>query len=298
VSPLPAPVPALDGPPSRAEWLSVVKKLALPFVALVVVMTFVGRHFLASKPEEPRPEAAPVVMSASPPPATSVAAEAEAPPTVSAMGDTIGWKPRDVQPTLAAKAAPTVEPIPAPTVEPIAEPVAEPVIVAASEPEPEIEMDAVPVVKPSRARRASSGKRPAPKQVAIALPAPKAEKPAKTEKPAKAERPTKADKPAKERVAKAVAPADDDPIAAAINAPTKTKSGAAKGTGPGKVTITSSPSALIYVDGRSLNKMTPQILTLPEGPHKITLLELSSRKAKTVEITVEAGGSTQIAKKL
>lgn len=294
VAPLPAL--ALGDPPIRGDLSSIAKTLAIPFIALVVVLTFVGRHLLhagdGDQAGDTATAEAPVVMTATPPPAPSVAAAPvavsdAAPPTVSAMGDTIGWKPRDVKPTLAAK----VEPIAEPSVEPISEPAAKPAIVAQAESEPEIEMDAVPVVTQKRARRVSSSKRPAPKQVAAAVPAPKAAKPARAAKPAKAEKPAKAAK-----VAKTAAPVDDDPIAAVINAPSKTRG--PKATGPGKVTITSSPSALIYVDGRSINKMTPQILTLPEGPHKITLLELSSRKAKTVEITVEAGATTQIAKKL
>lgn len=88
-----------------------------------------------------------------------------------------------------------------------------------------------------------------------------------------------------------------DPIALALAAPTKSSKAAAKGTGPGTVTITSTPPALIYVDGRSTNQMTPKTLTLAPGIHKITLLEVSSRKAKTAEVDVAPGGSAQIAKK-
>ncbi len=88
-----------------------------------------------------------------------------------------------------------------------------------------------------------------------------------------------------------------DPIAVALAEPTKPAKAAAKGTGPGKVTITSTPAALIYIDGRSTNQMTPKTLTLAPGVHKITLLEVSSRKAKTAEVDVAAGGSAQIAKK-
>ena len=79
--------------------------------------------------------------------------------------------------------------------------------------------------------------------------------------------------------------------------PVKPAKSAATGTGPGKLTITSTPAALIYVDGRSTNQMTPKTLTLPPGSHKITLLEVTSRKAKTQEVDVPAGGSAQIAKK-
>lgn len=280
-----APLALGDAPSSHGELIAIAKKLALPFAGVVVVLVFITGYVIHRGQGRASRESAPVAMPASSPSVAVAAAAAPvvaptaapvvtaiadaAPPTVSAMGDTIGWKPREVTPTLAKAteaAAPAVE---------------EPA---------EIEMDAVPVVKQPRARRSSSSsKRPAAKQVAAAVPAAKAEK-----KPAKAEnaaRPVKVASVAKS----AAAPVDDDPIAAAINAPTKSKG--AKATGPGRVTITSTPAALIYVDGRSLNKMTPQTLTLPEGPHKITLLELSSRKAKTSEITVEAGGSAQIAKK-
>ncbi len=135
----------------------------------------------------------------------------------------------------------------------------------------EIEMDAAPVVKrrhhakrvsaPEPARVVARSARPEPKPVAVT------------------------------RGRKA------DPITVALAEPTKPAKSAAKGTGPGKVTITSTPAALIYIDGRSTNQMTPKTLTLAPGPHKITLLEVSSRKAKTAEVDVAAGGTAQVAKK-
>lgn len=87
-----------------------------------------------------------------------------------------------------------------------------------------------------------------------------------------------------------------DPVVVAIARPVKPAKSAAKGSGAGTLTITSTPSALIYVDGRSTNEMTPKTLTLAPGSHKITLLENTSRKAKTQEVDVPAGGSARVAK--
>jgi hypothetical protein len=54
---------------------------------------------------------------------------------------------------------------------------------------------------------------------------------------------------------------------------------------------------LIYVDGRSTNLMTPKTLNLTAGTHKITLLELKSRKAKTFDIEVASGTIAKLDKK-
>ncbi|CAN5786071.1 hypothetical protein BH11MYX3_BH11MYX3_47790 [soil metagenome] len=141
-------------------------------------------------------------------------------------------------------------------------------VVAPPEIEPEVEIDATPIARPHRASKPVA-KRPVARV-------------------ARSVRPVAA--PAAPRARRV------DPVAVAIADPVKPEKSAATGTGPGKLTITSTPSALIYVDGRSTNQMTPKTLTLAPGNHKITLLEISSRKAKTQEVELEAGGSAQIAK--
>ena len=150
----------------------------------------------------------------------------------------------------------------------------QPAVVAAVEPadEPEIEMAATPVVKH---RRASASKR-------VAAP----------------DRPSTriARSPHPDPIAAPVRGRRADPVAVAIAEPVKPATSAGKGTGPGKLTITRTPAALIYVDGRSTNQMTPKTLTLPPGNHKITLLEVTSRKAKTQEVDIPAGGTAQVAK--
>jgi hypothetical protein len=278
VNPLPAP--PHDAPPMRGELWAAVKRLALPFAGVAILVGVIVGFAIHKSRGSSAPEPQPVVMAVSTPAPVAVVATiepieaiapvpvvasavAEGSPTVSATGDTIGWKPTAVQPTFAAT----------PTVEPIVE-------TAAVEPASEIEMEPAAVVKQSpRSRRKAARVAPKAKRVAVVAPAPKVVAP----------------KASSKRVATRAA--DDDEIAAAIAAPVKGAKTSVKGTGPGTVTITSSPAALIYIDGRSTNQMTPKTLTLPAGAHKITLLEIRSRKAKTQDIDVAAGGSLSVAKK-
>ena len=198
--------------------------------------------------------------SASPPDTTPVVMEVSAPAPAPVVASVEPIEPVSEVPQTWKPTAVQPTLAAAPIVEPVAA-------------EPEIEMEAAPVVKQPRSRRKAA--RVAPKAKRVAAAAPKAV--------------------AAKRVA---APArDDDEIAAAIAAPVKGAKSSVKGTGPGTVTVTSTPAALIYVDGRSLNQMTPRTLTLSPGAHKITLLEIKSRKAKTQDIDVAAGGSLSVAKK-
>ena len=61
--------------------------------------------------------------------------------------------------------------------------------------------------------------------------------------------------------------------------------------------LTSSVPALIYVDGRSTKMMTPQKLSVPAGPHKITLLDPESGKAKPQDVEIVAGKTASIDKR-
>ncbi|MBA3463931.1 MAG: hypothetical protein H0T46_28500 [Deltaproteobacteria bacterium] len=258
------PAPPLDAPPTRGEVWGLAKRLALPFAGIAILVGILaGLIIHKGRGSSTPPDTTPVVMEVSVPVAAPVATVepiepvSETPPTVSATGDTIGWKPTAVQPTLAVS----------PTVEPIAG-------------ETEIEMEPARAVKQSRSRRKAARVAAPAKRIAVAATAPKAVR-APNESPKKVAAPVH----------------DEDEIAAAIAAPVKGAKASAKGSGPGTVTITSSPAALIYVDGRSLNQMTPKTLTLSPGAHKITLLEVKSRKAKTQEIDVAPGGSLSVAKR-
>ena len=132
---------------------------------------------------------------------------------------------------------------------------------AGEQAEDEIEMDAVDVAKSKRSARAA--KRKSGRVAAIA----KANKREDRKRHKKSE---KADK----SVAEGTLPA---------NVANKTD------RATGKVSITSNVPAMIYVDGRSTQMMTPKKFAVPAGKHKITLLEPSTKKAKTQDIEIEAG---------
>lgn len=54
--------------------------------------------------------------------------------------------------------------------------------------------------------------------------------------------------------------------------------------------------ARIYVDGRATGMMTPRKFAVPAGPHKVTLLEAQSKKAKTQDVEIVAGKTASIDK--
>ena len=254
-------VPALPRPREvdapPSELVAMLQKCALPFAGLAVLLMFIGGYVVHSGQGGHKREV-PVA-----PVVMAVTPPVSPAPIVTPI--TISGAMVDQQIPLTTPWKPReVQPTIAPKVEtaPTVEEVAT----------DEIEMDATPVVK----RKHHAKRAPAPEPARVVA------RSARTEpKPIAA--------PVRGRKA--------DPIAVAIAEPTKPAKSAAKGTGPGKVTITSTPAALIYIDGRSTNQMTPKTLTLAPGMHKITLLEISSRKAKTAEVDVAAGGTTQVAKK-
>ena len=243
--------------PDRGAPASVVRR-ALPFGAIAIAVGCLTGYLLHHRvPVASAAAAAPIVMSVSPPAAQ---ADGPAPPSVAAVA-------AGATPTVAA-IAPVAEAEPVTEAAPEAEPVTEAAPEAAPEAEavavsdPEIEMAATPVAKHHHHHHhadASSARMVARTPRAVARPATSSRR--------------------------AVAA---DPIAAALAEPTRSARTTPTGTGPARVTITSTPAALIYIDGRSTNLMTPRTLPLAAGTHKITLLELTSRKAKTQEIDVAA----------
>jgi hypothetical protein len=154
-------------------------------------------------------------------------------------------------------------------------------IADAEDAEDDIEMDAVVVGKRKPASRASS--RSSRKRVAIAKSADKSEK---AEKP-KAEK-RKAEKPKAER------PKAEDKAVAEATLPANVANKTDKADG--KLSVTSNVPALIYVDGRSTQMMTPKKFAVPAGKHKITLLEPTSKKAKTQDVEIMAGKTASIDK--
>ncbi|MFN0250431.1 MAG: hypothetical protein ACKV2T_26360 [Kofleriaceae bacterium] len=243
-----------------------ISRYLLPVMGGIALLVFVSGYFLVRGDASASAPAAPVASAAAVPVAT--------PPVVSEIVEEPApqlpppsWKNREAQPTIVAKAEPVVEPI----VEPA-----------------EIEM--APVVAKKKAS-SSSRRNVRERRVAI-IELPEAPKRSKLAKPAPvkpAAKPAKADK----AIAKS-AKADRDPILEEIEKPSKP---AVKATGPGKLMISSSVPTLIYIDGRSTNLMTPKTLNLSAGTHKITLLELKSRKAKTVDVDIASGTVSKIDKK-
>lgn len=255
------PTPSLRPPLSR---------YLLPMIGGTALVVFVAGYFLVrGNSVEKAPKTAPVVAAA-------VAPTASAPivteiPVEKQLPD-LSWKPRDAQPTIVAKTGAATG---APAEQAIAS-------AAADHAADEIEM--TPTVAPAKKKSSSSSARRAKRAQVAAVDRAKAKKVAPIAKPAK--KSAAIAKSAKTR---------RDPILEEIARPTK--SAKAKGTGPGKLVITSSVPTLIYVDGRSTNLMTPKTMNLTPGKHKITLLELKSRKAKTVDVEIASGTIAKLDKK-
>ena len=72
--------------------------------------------------------------------------------------------------------------------------------------------------------------------------------------------------------------------------------GESKGRGSGTLLESANVAAMIYVDGRPTGLTTPQTLSLSSGPHKVTLLDASTRKAKTTTVEIEANGTAKLAR--
>ncbi|MBA2542662.1 MAG: PEGA domain-containing protein [Deltaproteobacteria bacterium] len=184
-----------------------------------------------------------------------------------------------------ARSAVTAEPIAAVTAEPIDAPADDSIAIDDIEIEPM-------TARPSKRTSRSSGARKAKTLASREIVEPKTSRRASNdpvlailaEKPVKATKvkEIKADKPKK--VKEAVGPATE--IAAPKGAPP------AKGTG--KITITSNVAALIFLDGRATGKTAPSALVVPAGDHQITLLEPSTKKAKTASVQIAANKTVSV----
>ena len=263
------------------EVLQWVARLWIPFAALgVISIVLAGYRILRDNHEtEAPPHEAPIVMTTEP--SEPVAAPIVAEPIVA---EPAVVEPAVVEP-VAAGAVPKDSLWQPTTPQPTIAPPADIVVVA----DPEVDIEPAAEVKPSarssndrsssrRAAKRAASKRA--KQIALTEMTP-------TKKPATREKPVAA---VESRDVVAIAPAKPMKIGAATVA-------GAKGTGgPGKLAITSTPSTLIYVDGRNTGMMTPKTLSLPVGSHKITLLSPKDRIAKTIAVEIEAGKSARLTK--
>jgi hypothetical protein len=100
-------------------------------------------------------------------------------------------------------------------------------------------------------------------------------------------------KPAPQRVAVQAPRADEAPVRAEIAKPAR-RVVAPRANGPGKAVVTSNTPSLVYIDGRPTGLKTPTTINLAPGPHKITLVAISSKSAKTVDLDIRSGTSVPV----
>ncbi|MDX2088373.1 MAG: PEGA domain-containing protein [Kofleriaceae bacterium] len=87
--------------------------------------------------------------------------------------------------------------------------------------------------------------------------------------------------------------ADEDPVRAERAKPMRVVV-APRANGPGKAVVTSDTPSLVYIDGRPTGLRTPTTINLAPGPHKITLVAVSSKRAKTVDLDIRSGTSIPV----
>ena len=269
---LPTAVPSVRPPFTR---------YLVPIIGGTALFVFIAGYFLV-RGDSSTPAHAPIAAAAAPAkPVVTAIAEPSVEPIVEPISEPQlpppSWRERAAQPTIVATA--TAEPIETPVVA-SAEPAAEPAV--------EIEMTPMAAkaapAKVAKVSRSQSRRAKRAQIAAIAAP--------KTTKSAKLAPETAKTKSKTEKVAK-VTKTERDPILEEIEKPSRSAKAA---TGPGKLAISSSVPTLIYVDGRSTNLMTPKTLNLAPGTHKITLLELKTRKAKTMDVSVSSGSTARLDK--
>jgi hypothetical protein len=310
---IPVAPPSPVKPPSPASWLiarevltswgslAVIAAIALGIGIYVAVATNQTEPTVTAPTERDRAIAIMNGTAQPEPEPTVVHAPAEAPSEAPVT------TPRPASFDAVAPTAPTAEPIePEPT---------KPEVVAATEDAAEddeaIDADAIEIepmnARPSKRaiRRAARAKA---KSVAKADPvvAAKADK-RRSDDPVLAILNEKPAKPSKfEKAAQAKAAADEKKLAEKkakkVKEPTGAATeiaapkGAALAKGTGKVMITSDVAAMIYLDGRPTGKTSPTALVIPAGDHQITLLDPSTKKAKTATIQIAANKSVSVRK--
>lgn len=311
------------------NWAGIAKKLALPIGLFSIVIVLLGVYFAKtdeSKPitvtasaveipaaptvapapapapvesvpaaapsaADPDPEPAPVpAPSPSPSPAPAVP-PAPAPAPAAAPAAAV---PAAVPPTGAEPAAtPTVTPIEAPAAEP---PKPDPVAVEPGSPASRFLGTSAEPTVPTVAPKAA----PAPQTVpdlrvpaVAATPRTKAARTAnksaaqlRAERRAAAKRAVKSATASKARSKKRVAAADDEGA----------ETIAARPNGKGVLSIASTPSMEVWVDGRNSNAKTPVKIILLAGKHKVTLFDKQKAKARSFEIAIKPDATTKVVK--
>lgn len=117
--------------------------------------------------------------------------------------------------------------------------------------------------------------------------------------PAAVKRPSKrasSSKKQAQRVATQAPRTVEDPVLAEIAKPATATTRTAKG--PGKAVVSSDTPSLVYIDGRATGLKTPTTINLAPGAHKITLISVSTRKAKTADVEIKSGVSIKVHREL
>lgn len=282
------------------NWTGIAKRLALPIGLFSIVIVLLGVYFAKTEDSKPTTIAASVKTEESK--STQLAAVQPAAPDPAAA---------DAKPAPAPVAPPAPASAPAVSVTPIEAATAEPPKPEAVEVEPGspasrfLGTSAEPTI-PTVAPKAA----PAPQSVPdlrapavaeksvvraeppVAKPAAKAARTAKksaaqlrAERRAAAKRAAKASVAAsKARGKRRVATAGDH------------EKNAARPTGKGVLSIASTPSMEVWVDGRNSNAKTPVKIILLAGKHKVTLFDKQKAKAKSFEIEIKPDATTKVVK--
>ncbi len=264
-------MPLHTGSTLGREIVTWIAKLWIPFAALGVIAMALAGYRLLGDDSAAAPDAAAAVEA---PPIVMAAAPAEPTPPIVAA-EPVAAEPVAAEPVAVVEPATTDVPTdslwqptkPQPTIAPPSETI-----------ESEPELEPAPTAAPTSQRAAKRAVKRAAKRAA---------KRTKREKQVAIVEKTR---PEKTRPEKTIA------IAAAKPMKIGSTTVATKDTGAGKLTIVSTPSTLIYVDGRNTGMMTPKTLSLPEGNHKITLLSPKDRIAKTISVEIAAGSSAKLTK--
>jgi hypothetical protein len=278
------------------DWVAVAKKLVLPTMLISVVSVAFGIYFAVTD-ETPRAKPVAAAVADDKPTAVEAPAAAPAPAPVA-------------KPVEEAVESVEMKAVVTPIEEPIEEPIDEPQPQAQPEPQPPTIEAKVEVPPDSPAGRflapapvETTIKKiekpsPAPTTVADLAPAPKAaavEKPVKVAKAAPAKREAKS-VARKKNVRASKARTAQKTVAAAPEPDVKAEAKPAVVSGKGILSIASTPSMEVWVDGRNSNAMTPVRIKLMAGRHKVTLFDKQNAKARSFEIEIKPDETTTVSK--
>jgi hypothetical protein len=296
---------ALIRPPTTQErtinWAGIAKKLALPIAMLSLVIVAFG-VYSAKADEQVAPMAAPVEAAAPVPAAEPI------PAPVAVPADEAVRAPMPVAAPVAA--APVAAPAPAAAPEAVAAaapaPAAE--VAPVEQPAPEEKLNIEPGSPASRFLPSTSTDPAIPTVTAkpVAAPAPSVV-PGLAPPAAKQKRATQelgativaapAKKTAAKRAAKTASPAPKARTTKSVASADRSETAApAEPKGKGVLSIASTPSMEVWVDGRNSRAMTPVRIKLLAGKHRVSLLDNQRGKARSFDVVIKPDEVTTVTK--